>query len=385
MVRWIAVVALVGAWAAFVVVLRPLVSGDPDGGALRPAPALADGGQGLTGARPVPRRPSATPVRPKRDGTLTIAWAGDMTLGSRYGLPPEGGRALFRELRGRLRAPDLTLGNLEGTLSVGGVSKCGADTATCFSFQAPPANAAALRWAGFDLVSLANNHAFDFGPTGMGQTAAALRAQRISPTGRPGEIAVLRRGGVRVAAVGFAPYPWASDLRDLAWVRALVAEAATRAEIVVVLAHAGGEGADQAHVPAGREVALGEDRGDTRAFAHAAVEAGADLVLASGPHVLRGMERHRGRLIAYSLGNFAGWRNFSPRGTLALSALLTVRVSTAGGLRGGRVTSLRLDGPGAPHLDPTGRAVALMDDLGRADFPGTGVRLRAGGTFGARR
>jgi hypothetical protein len=377
MTRWIAVAALVVTWAAFVAALRPLLPGDGEPVGLRPAPAAASEGAARTARRPADGR-----ARPASGRSLTIAWTGDITPGSRYGLPPDGGRALFGDLRGRLAAPDLTLGNLEGTFSVGGTSKCGVvDAGQCFSFQAPPANAEALRWAGFDVLNLANNHAFDFGPAGQGQTVEAVRARRMAVTGRPGEITVVRRRGIRVAVVGFAPYPWAGDLRDLAGVRALVAEAATRADVVVVLAHLGGEGAGQGHVPMGREIALGEDRGDTRAFAHAAVEAGADLVLGSGPHVLRGMERHRGRLIAYSLGNFAGWHNFSTQGALGLSGLLTVRVSPSGALRGGRVTSLRLDGAGVPRLDASGEGARAMDALGRADFGGRAVRLRRSGAL----
>ena len=163
--------------------------------------------------------------------------------------------------------------------------------------------------------------------------------------------------------------------------RRLVATAAERAELVVVMAHAGGEGSDQTRVPPGRETDMGEDRGDTRAFAHAAVDAGADLVLGSGPHVLRGIEHYRGKLIAYSLGNFAGWRNFSTVGSLSLSGLLTVRLSSEGELRGGRLAPLRLTGPGVPTPDRSAAAVALVDRLGRADFGGAGLRLLEGGFF----
>jgi len=304
-----------------------------------------------------------------------------MTPGSRYGEPPDKGRSLFGEVRPLLSDADLALGNLEGTLSVGGASKCGTDGGQCFSFQAPPENAGALAWAGFDLVNLANNHAFDFGASGQQQTVAALDAQGLGHTGLPGQVTVARRGGIRIAMVGFAPYAWSSDLRDLAGVRELVRQAAAKAELVVVLAHLGGEGTDQMHVPAGRELAMGEDRGDSRAFAHAAVEAGADLVLGSGPHVLRGIELYRGRVIAYSLGNFAGWHNFSTASALSLSGLLTVRLTPDGQLRGGKFTALRLSGPGVPGQDSSGEATAVVNELGSEDFGGTALRLLPDGSF----
>ena len=181
--------------------------------------------------------------------------------------------------------------------------------------------------------------------------------------------------------MGFAPYPWANDLRALGAARNLVRAADKRADVVIVLAHLGGEGADQTHVPPGQEVAMGEERGDTRAFAHGVVEAGADLVLGSGPHVLRGIEVHRGKLIAYSLGNFAGWHNFSTTGTLALSGILGVTLSKTGALRGGRFTSLRLNGPGAPGADGSREAKELVGRLSVEDFGKEGLRLLDNGSF----
>ena len=112
--------------------------------------------------------------------------------------------------------------------------------------------------------------------------------------------------------MGFSPYPWSAPLNDIPAAADLVRRAARRADVVIVLMHAGAEGADQIHTPYGTQYFFGEDRGNVRAFAHAMVKAGADLVFGSGPHVIRGIERYRDRLIAYSLGNFAGWGNFAP-------------------------------------------------------------------------
>src|SRR5438477_12763364 len=114
------------------------------------------------------------------------------------------------------------------------------------------------------------------------------------------------------------------------------------ADVVVVYMHAGAEGSAALHVTGGEETYAGEDRGNPKAFAHMAVGAGADLVIASGPHVLRGMEFYRGRLIAYSLGDFAGYRNFSTVGTLGQSCVLRVRLRGDGTFEWGRVVSLRL-------------------------------------------
>jgi poly-gamma-glutamate capsule biosynthesis protein CapA/YwtB (metallophosphatase superfamily) len=271
-------------------------------------------------------------------------------------------------------------GNLEGTLSTGGVSKCGpAPSPVCFAFQAPPGNAAGLADAGFDVLNVANNHAYDFGADGQAQTLAALDAAGLAATGTPGAVTVRRAGGRTVAFVGFATYPWAPSLADPAAVHDLVGTAAARADHVVVLFHGGAEGTDRTHVPPGPEAYLGEDRGDLRAFARAAIDAGADAVLGSGPHVLRGMEVYRDRLIAYSLGNFAGVRNFATSGTLALSAILELELDRRGRFAGGRLRPVRLDAGGRPDPDPAGEAVALVRDLSLADFGARAPRISAGG------
>jgi Bacterial capsule synthesis protein PGA_cap len=116
---------------------------------------------------------------------------------------------------------------------------------------------------------------------------------------------------------------------------------------------AGPEGADKIHTPSSTEGAFGENRGDWRGFAHAMVDAGADLVLGSGPHVIRGIERYRTRLIAYPLGNFGCWNIFVMSGTLGLSGLLTVKNDSGGHTHDGHWLSLRSADPGVPIVDPS--------------------------------
>jgi hypothetical protein len=314
-------------------------------------------------------------ARPK---TVTIGWVGDITPGSQYGLPDAGGRTLFAGTRSQLREPDLMVGNLEGTFSEGGVSKCGAGGANCYAFQAPLVNARALRDAGFDLLNLANNHSYDYGEEGRWQTLKALYDAHLSFTGLPGHVRVLTRRGIRVAFVGFSTYRWTTNMDDRVAVRALVDQAAAIADVVVVLFHAGAEGSDKTAVPQGREFAFGEDRGDSRAFAHLAIDAGADLVLGSGPHVIRGIETYRGRLIAYSLGNFAGVHNFASGGTLSQSGILTVRVNRSGRSRSGWWHGVGLDASGTPHPGD-GASLSLVARLSAADFGPNAPRMLGSG------
>ena len=254
---------------------------------------------------------------------ITLQWVGDMAMSSALGLPPGGVFHAVAPLAPTLRDADITLGNLEGTLSVGGASKCdGPSGGTCFAFQAPPSTAFALRRLGFDLVNQANNHAQDFGPGGHAQTLAALRRAHLKWTGDPGQITYLTTHGVRVAFLGFAPYGYTSNLLDIPAAEAMVRTAARHAAIVVVIIHAGAEGADQLHTPHGTQYFLGENRGDARLFAHAVIRAGASIVLGSGPHVIRGVQRYRHHLIAYSLGNFIGYRTLGGGGVLDDSGIL---------------------------------------------------------------
>jgi Bacterial capsule synthesis protein PGA_cap len=332
------------------------------GVALALVPAAAGAAQGLPGQ------------------SFTLAWGGDVTPGFDHGRPPAHGRGMLAGVADVLRTADVAAVNLEGTLGLGGTSKCAAHASpTCFAFQAPAANAVALGEVGVDIVNLANNHANDYGETGQLLTARSLRRAGIAFTGRPAQIAYIDLPRARIACLGFAPYPWASPLRDLAAVGRLVRRASRRANVVVVFMHAGAEGADKIHTPNHEERAFGELRGNARAFAHAAVNAGADLVLGSGPHVLRGMELYRQRLIAYSLGNLAGFRNFSLRGRSALSAVLTVRVDPLEPFAAGTVDSLRLVGPGLPVSDPAESAGRLISAVSVQDFGRRGVRVAGDG------
>jgi poly-gamma-glutamate capsule biosynthesis protein CapA/YwtB (metallophosphatase superfamily) len=302
-----------------------------------------------------------------------------MVLGSSFGMPPDNGRRSFAAVVHTLEDADLTFGNLEETMSTTSGSKCGAGSSNCYAFQAPPAYAGLLRSAGFDVVNMANNHAYDFGSVGRAQTVAALTRVKVASTGAPGQITLLESHGTRVAFLGFAPYPWASRLDRIPQAVALVHKATTMADLVVVAIHAGAEGSSATHVPKGTEYFLGENRGDSRAFAHAVVRAGADLVVGSGPHVLRGIEQYHGRLIAYSLGNFAGYKNFALGGTLSLSGILRVTLIPNSTWGSARLIPVALHGAGLPALDASNASVRLVARLSHEDFGASSARFATNG------
>ncbi len=310
---------------------------------------------------------------------VTLNWVGDISFSAREGLPAGGPARVLSGVSRYLQGADLTTGNLEGTLGRGGPSKCSQNGGDCFAFQAPASYARGLKRAGFGLLNLANNHSRDFGQSGIGQTLSALVGAGLKHTGLGHEIRVVTLRGQRVALLGFAPYPWASPLTNIPEAKRLIGVAARRAKIVVVFIHAGAEGSGALHVPHGTEHAFGENRGETRRFAHEAITAGADAVLGSGPHVLRGIECYRRRVIAYSLGNFVGYRTLSTSGVLALSGVLRVQLGGQGRLLGGHLFPVRLAPPGVPRRDPSGASIALVRRLSNADFGQRACRLSRSG------
>jgi hypothetical protein len=375
-VRVIALIVRAGAVvAASAFVFSLLVDGGP-----KPATAARPDLSVVETPAPKPR-PTAVkkPTGPKiPEGVVAIVATGDIVMGSTPNLPSDGGRSFFSDVQTDL-AGDVVLGNLEGTLSTGGGSKCGKGSTNCFAFQTPPSYARWLQQAGFTVLNLANNHAYDFGAGGLRQTTDALQGVGLEWTGRPGQVTVQKVAGIRVALVGFAPYPWAQSLTDIAAAKKLVRRAARSADVVVVTMHAGAEGSDRQHVERGTELFLGENRGDSMRFARAVVDAGADLVVGSGPHVLRGMEWYKGRLIAYSLGNFAGYKVFSLGGPLSTSGILRVTLRGDGKFETGRLVPTHLVGAGLPAIDPAEAAHGVVRTLSRQDFGARAVKISSDG------
>jgi Bacterial capsule synthesis protein PGA_cap len=320
---------------------------------------------------------SSTPPPPPPNTTVTISAVGDTMMGNTPMLPPNPG-SYFSAVSSLLQGnAQIVFGNLEGTLTTATGSKCGTDSANCFAFRAPPAYAADLRHAGFTVMNNANNHSYDFGAAGQEQTVSALHSAGIAQTGLPGEITVVRVRGVRVAFVAFAPYSDTASLLNLPAARALIQRARLRADLVVAYMHAGAEGSDADHVTGQDETYFGEYRGNPEAFAHMAVDAGADEVIASGPHVVRGMEFYHRRLIAYSLGNFAGYANFGLGGLLSTSCILHVTLRSDGTFVSARIIPTELVGQGQPA--PGGDAVSVIAQLSRDDFGSHAARIGPSG------
>ncbi|MDR9435737.1 MAG: CapA family protein [Thiohalophilus sp.] len=303
---------------------------------------------------------------------LTVAAVGDVMLGTdfpRNRLPPRDGAQLLDDAAPVLRAADVAFGNLEGVLLDGGepVKKCN-DPAACYLFRSPARYASHLRDAGFTLMSLANNHARDFGEAGRSASMRILREHGIRHSGRHGDVARWEVNGVRIAAIAFAPFIDSHDMLDTARMVGLVSGLKRQHDIVLVSFHGGAEGEAALHLPFAEERYYGERRGDVVAFARRAVEAGADLVIGHGPHVPRAMELYRGRLIAYSLGNFATYLGMNVRGVNGLAPLLEAQLAANGRFVQGRIHAFVQQRPRGPVRDAQQQVVRLMARLSADDI-----------------
>lgn len=335
----------------------------------------------LSGVLGVSNLSSADTTTSSTSTSVTVSAVGDTELGATPHLP-NNAATYFNAVRTAVRAP-LQFANLEGTFASGGPSKCGHASTDCYAFRVPPSFAKYYANAGFNVLNSANNHSYDFGALGVAQTSAAMRAAGITQAGLPGQIGYVSEGPVRVAFVDFAPYSLTNNLLDFGAARRLIATARAHAALVVVYMHAGAEGPAADHVTRATEYYVGENRGNPYAFAHMAINAGADLVLGSGPHVLRGMQWYRGHLIVYSLGDFANYFDFSASGDMALSGVVHVTLSATGEFLSGSFTSLRLAPSGYARVDKSNAARVFVNQLSREDFASSAAMVAPDGSISA--
>jgi hypothetical protein len=316
---------------------------------------------------------------PSFSDEIIVTAVGDVMLGTTFPdestLPPNDGADLLTEVTPFLKRGDVVYGNLEGPIVDGGDSaKCrGKKIGTCFAFRVPTRYGKYLKEAGLTAMGLANNHAMDFGLEGRASSRQVLDAQQIAHTGEIGDIARLTVKGRKVAIIAFATYPGAYNFLDLEESLQAIRALKLESDLVIVGFHGGAEGATHQHVLEGDETFLGEDRGDLRRFTHAAIDAGADLVLGSGPHVVRAMEIYKDKLIAYSLGNFATYGPFNLSAENGLSLVLEAHLAGDGTFLRGKAYPVKQEKPGGPKMDSEMKVLPVLRALSNADFKQTAI------------
>ncbi|WP_426669473.1 CapA family protein [Mucilaginibacter sp. McL0603] len=319
--------------------------------------------------------------------TICIAAVGDIMLGSSYPdiskLPPDSAKGSFMPAVKYFEGADVVFGNLEGTLLDTGMPaarKKKLDSA--YLFRMPTQYGKVLKDAGFNLLSLANNHITDFDKNGYESTVKTLDAYGINYAGL--DIyphTVFTRNGIKYGFCAFAPNAHTLPLLDLNIAGHIIHDLKQQCDILIVSFHGGAEGASYEHVPFKMESYLNAKRGDVHVFAHAAIDSGADIVLGNGPHVSRAMEKYKGRLIAYSLGNFCTYKSVSVIGVCGMAPLLKVYLNKKGEFISGNIISFRQTHARGLMLDTLNGAVKRIQLLTEIDFPESGLSIDDDGSI----
>lgn len=326
--------------------------------------------------------------RPGDPHLVSVVAGGDVMMGSSdIALNPaivpgvDAARLIGPDLAAIFRRADLSFVNLEGPLYDGDVPSTKSGCDRCYAFHSPSYYADVLASLRLSAVSLANNHSGDFGEAGRLSTMAELKKRGIGYAGLDRDGArfatIALRDGRQAAVIGFAPNDGTPDINEIEQAAALVRDLKKTHALVVVWFHGGGEGWDHARIPHGHEDYFGEDRGDVIAFSHAVIDAGADIVIGSGPHVPRALEIYRGHLIAYSLGNFWTYDGVSVTEVRGLGPVIEAWLTPQGEIAGFTIHSTCQTGTGVPRLDPADEAARYVFYLTAADFPDTAASIRA--------
>ena len=322
---------------------------------------------------------------------LTLAFVGDIMPGTTFPeeepgafLPQDDGAHLFDHVKEILRGADFAAGNLEGTLldEEGELKEC-KDPELCYAFRIPTRYAGLLTDAGIDFVGIANNHINDFGAPGIESTRRTLRENELLYAGlRDGcRTAIAEKDRRKVGFAAFGHSKGTPSIMNLEEVRTTVRKLAKECDFVVVSFHGGAEGAQYTHVPHAMEICFNEKRGNVEAFAHAAIDAGADVVYGHGPHVTRAMELYKGRLVIYSLGNFCTPFRVNLQGVNGHAPVVTVTLNPDGSFGGGRIYPFIQQFGKGPQPDATGAVIKQIQTLTSADFPSTPLKIASDGTL----
>ncbi|MCD0487078.1 CapA family protein [Pedobacter sp. MC2016-14] len=310
--------------------------------------------------------------------TLSITAVGDIMIGSAYPSKsnlPKDAAGSFKNVASYLTG-DIVFGNLEGCfLNQGKSTKC-KDTLgnSCFAFRMPEHYAGIYKAAGFNVLSVANNHVGDFGLKGRKRSTEILDSLNINYAGLVSHPYILFTiDSVRYGFCAFAPNENTVSINNLDSATKIVSFLKQQADIVIVSFHGGAEGAKYEHVTRKKEIFYQENRGNVYAFAHAVIDAGADVVLGHGPHVTRAVEVYKKKFITYSMGNFCTYGMFSLKGANGFAPLLQLKINTKGDFISAEVISVKQDKINHLTLDPGFTAFKKITDLTNADFPNHGL------------
>jgi hypothetical protein len=329
------------------------------------------------------------PVLALAQSTLKLAFAGDIMMGTNYPdnsyLPSNDGAELFQDVAPIIKNADCAFGNLEGVLlDKGGNAKKCSNPKYCYAFRTPVKYVKNLTDAGFDAMSIANNHANDFGLVGRESTMNTLKQAGIHYSGQKGycETSIFTIANVKYGFCAFGHSVNTPSINDLENAKSTIASLKAECDIVVVSFHGGAEGTKYPHVTGKTETFLGENRGNVKEFAHTCIDAGADIVYGHGPHLPRAIELYNGHLIAYSLGNFCTPYRVSLVGTLGYAPVLEANIDKkTGKFINGKINSFTQQRGIGPRIDTKNIVADNIRKLTLADFPDTRLSISDDGAI----
>ena len=320
------------------------------------------------------------------DTLITLVAVGDIMMGSNFPSPnylPKEGVELLSPLHEFLQMADVTFGNLEGTiLNDGGTVKSCSDPSKCYAFRQPEYFVPQFKNAGFDFLSVANNHMGDFGEAGRTNTQRVLREAGLRFAGLescPWDTLTVR--GVKIGMTAFAPNTACLQITDYTTLKKVVGHLDSICDIVIVSFHGGAEGSSRTHITRAIEIFYNENRGNVYEFARVAIDAGADVLLGHGPHVTRAIDHYKGRFITYSMGNFCTYARFNLCGVNGVAPLFVLRLQKDGTFVDGKVVSTKQLGDGGPVLDYDKGALKQVRSLTKTDLPELKLLIEDDGSF----
>ena len=307
---------------------------------------------------------------------FTIIGVGDIMLGSNYPfeyLLPENNANILENTQNILKNADITVGNLEGTLfDTGGTPKSCNNPNVCYAFRMPSRYGKYLKQAGFDYLSIANNHSNDFGEIGIKETMKNLDTLGIKYSGIKdiAESAILEKNGKKFGFISFSPNSATVKLNDYNYAKKLISELKSKVDIVIVMFHGGAEGANAEHITKRHEIFHDEDRGNVYEFAHFAIDNGADIIFGQGPHVTRAVELYKNKFISYSGGNFATFGKINVSGSMGIAPIFKIKINNKGDFISGEIIPVRQTYKSfGPFIDSEKLAIKKIISLNKSDFP----------------
>ena len=231
--------------------------------------------------------------------------------------------------------------------------------------------------AGFNVLSLANNHMGDYGEPGRTSTMQTLKGAGIHYAGLlTSPTAEFVIDGVKYGFCAFAPNVGTVDVRNIPAAQEIVRQLKSRNDIVIVSFHAGAEGRAYQRVTRQTETYLGENRGNVYEFSHKMIDAGADILLGHGPHVTRAVEIYKNRFIAYSMGNFSTFSRINVQDVNGIAPIFRIYTTRDGRFIKAHITPTIQPGDDRnPRLDPSGRVISVIQNLTKSDFPEVKINI----------